>query len=458
MHKTVVINAVGLTPALLGPYTPRLSAFQQRGKLAAIGSVLPAVTTTVQSTYLTGAWPAQHGIVGNGWYFRDEHEIKFWRQSNALVHGPKVWERARSIDPSFTCANLFWWYAMYSSADYTVTPRPMYPADGRKLPDVWTHPSDLRESLQKQLGQFPLFSFWGPNTSIKATQWIADAALAVDKRFNPTLTLIYLPHLDYCLQRRGPDPRQSETDLRELDAVCGQLIDHYQSAGARIIVLSEYGITAVSRPVHLNRVLRERGLIAVREELGRELLDAGESRAFAVADHQIAHVYVNDRARLGEVRQLLERTAGVECVLDDLGKREARLDHPRAGELVAIAAPDAWFTYYYWLEDSRAPDFARTVDIHRKPGYDPAELFFDPALKVPPMLSASWVLLKRKLGFRALMELIPTDASLVRGSHGRPAATAQEGPLVITNQPQLLPTDFIAPIEISDLMLRHLRD
>ena len=153
MHKTVVLNAVGLTPDLLSPeHTPRLKAFADAGAAVPVGPVLPAVTTTVQSTYLTGAWPAEHGAVANGWYFRDECEVKFWRQSNKLVQRPKVWEIAKGIDPSFTCANLFWWYAMYSTADYTVTPRPMYPATGLKLPDVWTNPPGLRYDLHRELG------------------------------------------------------------------------------------------------------------------------------------------------------------------------------------------------------------------------------------------------------------------------------------------------------------------
>ncbi|MDB5356053.1 MAG: type phosphodiesterase/nucleotide pyrophosphatase [Phycisphaerales bacterium] len=455
MQKTVVINAVGLTAALIGEFTPRLRAFRDAGKLAAVGSVLPAVTTSVQSTYLTGTWPAEHGAVGNGWYFRDECEIKFWKQANPLVQRPKIWDKAREIDPSFTCANLFWWYAMYSSADYTVTPRPMYPADGRKLPDVWTHPVDLRFTLQKELGQFPLFKFWGPATSIESTQWIADAAIKVDERFNPTLTLVYLPHLDYCLQRLGPDPAQSAQDLRDLDQVCGKLIDHFRSREARIIILSEYGIAEVSRPVHLNRVLRERGFITVREEMGRELLDAGASRAFAVADHQVAHVYVNDASRLSEVKQLLEKTPGVERVLDEQGKREWKINHPRSGELVAIAEPGAWFTYYYWLDDARMPDFARTVDIHRKPGYDPAELIIDPKLLMPKAKIAL-SLLRKKLGFRTMLDVIPTDASLVRGSHGRPTKNPDEGAILISDQPGLVSSNSLSPTDVFHIILRHL--
>lgn len=462
MHKTVVINVVGITPGLISPEnTPRLHAFANAGRLANVGSVVPAVTTTVQSTYLTGKWPSEHGIVANGWYFREECEVKFWRQSNNLVESPKIWDVAKQIDPSFTCANLFWWYAMYSRADYTVTPRPMYPADGRKLPDVWTNPPELRETLQRDLGQFPLFNFWGPATSIKATQWIADAAIAVDRQFSPTLTLVYLPHLDYVLQKVGPDAGDASVakDLGEVDAVCGQLFDHFTSRGARVIVLSEYGITPVSLPVDLNRMLRRNGLLTVREELGRELLDAGASKAFAVADHQVAHVYVNDPSKLEEVKQLVASTPGVERVLDADGKREWHLDHPRSGELVAIAEPGAWFTYYYWLDDARAPDFARTVDIHRKPGYDPAELFIDPDLPAPKAKIAL-TLLKKKLGFRSLLEVIPLEASIVKGSHGRPADRPEDGPLLMTSDASLLPTSgpAIAPTDVFQTILRHLTD
>ncbi len=455
MHKTVVINAVGVSPNVLGPSTPRLKAFAERGAQASITSVLPAVTCTVQATYLTGSYPAEHGIVGNGWYFRDECEVKFWRQSNQLVQRPKIWEAARTIDPEFTCANLFWWYNMYSSVDYAVTPRPMYPADGRKIPDIYTQPADLRPMLQTALGQFPLFEFWGPNTSIRSTEWIANAAKLVEHRYHPTLTLIYLPHLDYCLQRHGPDPNQVAADVQALDAVCGDLIDFYEAQGAHIIILSEYGITAVSRPVHLNRRLREHGFVAVREELGRELLDAGASTAFAVADHQLAHVYVNDRSRIGDVRALLEQTEGVAEVLDDAGKRTAHLDHPRSGELIAIAAPDAWFTYYYWLDERRAPDFARTVDIHRKPGYDPVELFLDPQLRYPNV-KVGLTLLKKQLGFRSLLDIIPLDAALVRGSHGRVTSAPGDGPLCITNKAPLLDRTTLPATDVYDLILRHL--
>jgi predicted AlkP superfamily pyrophosphatase or phosphodiesterase len=455
MQKTVVLNVVGLTPNLLGKYTPFLSSWAKKGQVLPITPVLPAVTCTAQATYLTGKSPSEHGIVANGWYFRDECEIKFWRQSNKLVQTPKVWEMAKALDPNFTCANLFWWYNMYSSVDYAVTPRPMYPADGRKIPDIYTQPGNLRSQLQAELGQFPLFNFWGPNTSIVATQWIADSAKWVEERHKPTLSLVYLPHLDYCLQKFGPDVDKVAEDLQAIDAVCGDLIQYYENRGAQVIVLSEYGITSVSQPVHLNRMLREKGLLTVREELGRELLDAGASKAFAVADHQIAHVYVNDPFYIPKVRSLLEETEGIAYILDDNQKSAYGLAHSRSGELIAVAQPDAWFTYYYWLDDRRAPDFANTVDIHRKPGYDPVELFLNPKIKLPKV-KVGLKLLKKQLGFRYLMDVIPVDASLVRGSHGCLPPSPAEGPLLITNQAHLLDADSIQASDICQLILRHL--
>lgn len=458
VRKTVVLNVVGLTQRLISAdNTPRINRFVRDGRACGIGAVIPAVTCSVQSTYLTGAWPSEHGIVGNGWYDRADCEIKFWKQSNKLVQRPKVWDIARQRDAAgkFTVANICWWYAMYSSADYTVTPRPMYLADGRKLPDCWTNPPELRDALQRELGQFPLFQFWGPATNINATRWIAEAAIRVDRRHDPTLTFVYLPHLDYVLQRNGPGAAVVAAHLKDVDAVVGKVIDHYAGRGARVILLSEYGIAPVSKPVHLNRVLRENGLLQVREERGLELLDAGASAAFAVADHQIAHVYVNDLSRIDAVATILEKTPGVARVVREADKRQLHLDHERSGELICLADSDAWFTYYYWLDDSRAPDFARTVDIHRKPGYDPVELFVDPAISLLRLKIGSTLLL-RKMGFRKLLDIIPLDASLVRGSHGLAPADPLDGAMLASSEPSLLANGSMEPVEVMPLILKHL--
>jgi len=459
MHRTLVLNVVGLTPSLLGPHTPHLARLAKSGRSLPLTTITPAVTCSVQSTLVTGTLPSEHGVVANGWYFREQAEIWLWRQSNGLVAGEKIWDAAKKRDPSFRCAKMFWWYNMYSSADFAVTPRPMYLQDGRKLPDVYAEPPELRDELTRKLGTFPLFNFWGPNSNIVASQWIGRAAQHVYDHESPTLSLVYLPHLDYCLQKLGPDHPDIAKHLREIDAVCGELIEQAQRDGARVIVLSEYGITKVSDGIHINRALRQAGLVRVREERGRELLDPGASAAFAVSDHQLAHVYVKDRARIHEVKALLERLPGVERVLAEEGKREYGLDHPRSGELVALSAADRWFTYYYWLDDDRAPDFARCVEIHRKPGYDPVELFLDPSLRLPK-LQVGLRLAKKLAGFRMLMDVIPLDASLVRGSHGRLTDSPEAGPLFITSEPALLPDQATAipATAVKDLVLRHVFD
>lgn len=444
MKKTVVIDVVGLSSSLIGEHTPFLQAYVKQHHLSTITPMLPAVTTAVQSTYVTGKWPAEHGIVGNGWYDRQDSEVKFWKQSNKLVEAPKIWDHAKRLDPSFTCSKMFWWYNMYSTADYSITPRPDYLSDGRKMPDCYAHPASLRDYLQQELGTFPLFQFWGPGANIRSTQWIADASMLTDNLYDPTLTLIYLPHLDYCLQKFGKDFTRISKELGEVDAVCKQLVTFYEQKGCEVIILSEYGITNVNHPIHLNRLFRQEGLIQIREERGLELLDAGASKAFVVADHQIAHVYVNDPSCYKKVRNIVENVPGIQLVLDREGKRQHQLHHARSGELVLVADADSWFTYYYWLDDAKAPDFARLVDIHRKPGYDPVEMFMNPA---DPLikLKAGFKLLKKKLGFRYLMNVIPLDATLIKGSHGRITEDASQHPVLISGKgvagQQLVATD-----------------
>lgn len=460
MHPLLVLDVVGLSPELLGEDTPHLNELVKGGLLRPLATITPAVTCSAQSTLLTGKLPVEHGIVANGWYFRELSEIWFWRQSNQLVEAKKVWELGRERNPGFTCANLFWWYNMYSSADWSVTPRPMYPADGRKLPDVYSHPPELRGELQAELGQFPLFHFWGPAADIRSSRWITQAALRVMAKYSPTLTLVYLPHLDYGLQRLGPDlahPR-IKADLREVDALVGELVADARKRGRRVVVLSEYGITKVTGSVALNRALRERGWIAIREELGRELLDAGACEAFAVADHQLAHVYVRRPELIGEVRACLEKLEGVERVLDRKQQEALGLHHPRSGELVAISRADRWFSYAYWQKPERAPDFATTVDIHRKPGYDPVELFLDPKLGWPPF-SIGWRLARKKLGFRGLMDVISADGDhLVKGSHGRVTDDPRQGPLFISSEPALAGSGTLAATDVAELLLKHVFD
>ncbi len=430
MQRVAVINVVGLSGSLLGPSMPRLTAFAGKAGRQSFRPAFPAVTCTAQSSMLTGTCPREHGIVGNGWYDRESAEVRFWKQSNHLVRGRKVWEELRDRDPGFTCAKLFWWYNMHSSADFAMTPRPLYPADGRKVFDIHTQPMDLREKVKAALGEFPFPSFWGPAAGIACSEWIAAAARWTEERESPTLSLVYLPHLDYGLQKLGPGAPGMEVELGNIDTVAGELIDYYESRGVRPLVVSEYGISPVNHPVHLNRSFREKGWLQMKDELGRETLDAGGCRVFAVADHQVAHVYVRDAPMLGEVRGFLSELDGVAEVRASGEMWGDGVGSQRAGDLVVVAEPDAWFTYYYWEDDARAPDFARTVDIHRKPGYDPAELFIDPAIRFPKWEVAKF-LAKKKLGMRGLLEVVPLDARLVRGSHGRDVVPDGEKPVLL---------------------------
>lgn len=449
MQKTVVIDIVGLSESVISEYTPFLKSYIAKNHISKIKPVLPAVTTTSQSVYVTGKYPTEHGIVGNGWYDATDSEVKFWKQSNHLVGAEKVWDEAKKRNPAFTCAKMFWWYNMYSSADYSVTPRPQYHQDGVKAPDCYSYPPELRDELQTKLGTFPLFSFWGPNANIKSSKWIADASMHVDAIYDPTLQLIYLPHLDYCLQKFGVDFPKIKKELGEIDALIQELVTYFESRGAKIILLSEYGINNVTEPIHVNRVLRQHGYLSIREERGLELLDAGASAAFAVSDHQISHIYVKNKSQIPEIKVLLSAIPGVSKVLDAKEKKANHIDHPRAGDLILIADTDKWFTYYYWLDDAKAPDFARCVEIFKKPGYDPVEMFMDPSNPLIK-LKAGYKLARKLSGFRYLMDVIPLDATLIKGSHGSPDCAKEFYPVFISKNKEV---DEIAPTDVYNLIL-----
>ncbi len=343
MNRLAVINVAGLTSALVGEQTPRIADFARRGALAQITPAFPAVTCAAQSNYLTGVPPSRHGIVGNGWYDRSLAEIHFWKQSNHLVQWPKIWDELRKqsgiANRNSSIANLFWWFNMYSGVDYSITPRPIYRADGGKFFDIYSWPYSIRAEIKEELGEFPFFGFWGPAAGVNTPQgaadcvsrWIAAAAKWVEKRFSPTLNLIYVPHLDYNLQRMGTG-NAIAADLRAVDSIVGDLVDFFAKVGVRVVMLSEYGITNVDTPIHLNRWFRQKGWLAVKDELGLEILDAGASKVFAVADHQVAHIYLNDPSLESKVRDVLEKQVEVDVTV--LGAREkaaAGIDHPRAG-------------------------------------------------------------------------------------------------------------------------------
>jgi predicted AlkP superfamily pyrophosphatase or phosphodiesterase len=451
----VLINAVGLTCRQLS-HAPRLSALAQAGWMRPLVEVVPAVTCTAQATFLTGKSPQEHGIVGNGWLFRDTGEVRLWQQSNRLLQTEPIYRTAKrqwsAQGKTFRCAKLFWWFNQGADVDWSATPKPFYGADGDKVFGIQGTPEGLTERLERLLGPFPFPTFWGPMAGKRSrfplgaagntcTKWIAACAAEVLQKERPDLTLVYLPHLDYDPQRFGPEGCDMPRLVGELDAASSPLLDVAKTIGARVWVVSEYGHVQVTKPIFPNRALRQAGLLAVRPGPFGENLDTITSRAFAVCDHQIAHIYMNQTSEvlktsevLGRVRDVIAGLSGVARVLMGDERQEVHLRHERAGDLVALAVADAWFAYPFWLDDAQAPDYARTVDIHRKPGYDPCELFFDPRLWWPRG-RALRRLIQKKLGFRTLFDVVPLDASLVHGSHGLPAAQPGDRPLLIGDGP-----------------------
>src|SRR5271157_5990204 len=431
----VLINAVGLTTRWLA-HAPRLRALATSGWVSPLEEIVPAVTCSAQASMLTGKAPRDHGIVANGWLFRETGEIRFWQQSNFLLQAEPVYATARRMardrGRALRTAKLFWWFNQGADVDISLTPKPHYGADGNKVFGITGTTEGLPDRLERALGKFPFHTFWGPGAGLPCTQWIAQAAAWILSQERPDFLLVYLPHLDYDPQRFGPSHCDMARLTGELDAACEPLLEEARTAGARVWVVSEYGHCDVSRPVLLNRLLRKANLLSVRPGPFGEMLDTFASRVFAVCDHQLAHVYVGQKEMIQAVADQIREVPGVSRVLAGPQRAEVGLDHPRSGELVILSEPDSWFAYPYWLDDRRAPDFARTVDIHRKPGYDPCELFFDPGL---PWAKGRAIrrLVQKKLGFRTLFDVVPLDPTLVRGSHGLPAREGADKPLLITD-------------------------
>lgn len=453
MQPIVLINAVGLTPRLL-EHAPRLKAIADSGWVANMPEVLPAVTCTAQATILTGKLPHEHGVVANGWLYRSTNEVRFWQQSNRLIQGEPFYAtahfRAKARFLPLKIAKLFWWFNQGAAVDISVTPKPHYGVDGNKVFGIAGLPQIVPEKLERHLGAFPFAAFWGPMAGKPSTDWIAAAAALVLRDHKPDLTLVYLPHLDYDPQRFGPSGCDLPRIVRELDDSCAPLLDVATTLGAKVWVLSEYGHCDVSRPVYLNRVLRAAGFLDVRKGPFGEQLDLYSSRAFAVCDHQLAHVYVPNPEDIPLVHDTLRPVPGVAHVLSGPEREKYHLNHSRSGEIILLAARDSWFTYPFWVDDRDAPDYARAVAIHHKPGFDPCELFFDPDLWFPKFHAARR-LLQKKLGFRMTMDVVPLDSSIVRGSHGLAAADPLDRPILIGHGRSPGPT--VPMTDVRDLIL-----
>jgi Type I phosphodiesterase / nucleotide pyrophosphatase len=415
--------------------TPNVSRLVAGGDRATLVPSFPAVTCPVQANMTTGALPREHGVVGNGFYWREKHEVEMWTAWNDCLERPQIWDWLHERDPSITSAV---WFALNSKgcgADYICTPAPIHNPDGGESLWCYTKPELMYGELRDRLGHFPLKHFWGPLAGIPSTAWIVASAVWAASRYQPNFFYIYLPHLDYAAQKFGPDSEAAQKSLTELDEEIAKLqagLERAYGEPPLWLVASEYAIVPVDHVAYPNRLLREAGLLSIHESDEGEQLDLLGSRGWALVDHQFSHVFVRD-AEPQTVRRVVDLFAclpGIAEVLVGDGLAKYGLDHPRSGEVVLVSEPDSWQAYYWWQNDDRAPRFARTVDIHRKPGYDPVELFFDPATKS-----------------------IPLDANLVRGSHGGPAALAKDRGVLLASEPGLILSQTYRDVEVADIVL-----
>jgi predicted AlkP superfamily pyrophosphatase or phosphodiesterase len=433
----VLVSIPGLRAADL-PSMPRLAALGTAGATLPIAHTFPCLTCPSQAALTTGRGPQQHGVVANGFFWRDRGEVEMWTAWNEAILQPQLWTLLHRHDPALTSAAWFPLLVKGATADYICTPAPIHNPDGSESLWCYTKPTELYGQLRDQLGHFPLMNFWGPLANIKSTQWIVESAVVASRQFRPRFTYAYLPHLDYAAQKFGPDSPQAAAATVELDAAIGRLQDGLAEAGVDDVlwvVASEYVITPVNSAGFPNRRLREAGLLTLTELDGTELLDVRASRAWALVDHQLAHVFVKDAADVDRVAAIFRNDPSVHEVLSGRDRARRNLDHPRAGEVVLISQPDQWFAYYWWLDDARAPAFARTVDIHRKPGYDPVELFIDMPART-----------------------IPLTPSLVKGSHGFLADDAtRRGVLVASTTQGVEPgaNGAIADTAVANVILQN---
>ncbi len=372
MEKLLVIQVAALGHGLLVDQSGGESICDLDFK--PVASVFPAVTCAVQASFKTGTAPSAHGMVGNGFYSREFSRPFFWEQSAALVSGRRIWESFRG--GGGTVGVLFWQQSLGTHADVLLSPAPIHKHHGGMIQDCFSRPEGLYGQLKREMGRgFNLMHYWGPWTSLRSTTWIAGATERVMGRQAPDLLLTYLPHLDYELQKSGPESPAAAVAFGEVRGAIEGLVATARSAGYKVLIFGDYAIAPVSRPVHPNRALCQSGLMSTRR-IGNMLYpDLHTSRAFCVVDHQVGHVILKDPGDAGAVRSVLEAIPGVASILDGGAKAEAGIDHSRAGDLVLVAEGDSWFAYPWWSERSQAPDYATHVDIHNKPGYDPCELF-----------------------------------------------------------------------------------
>ncbi|MDE1830403.1 MAG: alkaline phosphatase family protein [Thaumarchaeota archaeon] len=402
----IIINLVGLEHKHLGSdLAPNISALAEKGESAKMEPVFPAVTCTVQASILSGKYPNEHGIIANGLYDRGSHSVSFWEQASSLVQRERVWDTMKRKTPSrapsdIKTAVLFWQNTMFANSDVIVTPRPLHMGDGSMIQWCYSKPLGWYEETAKSLGEFSLATYWGPMASSKSSEWIGKAAEYTMENLRPNLMFVYIPHVDYSAQRFGKNSSQVRDDIKKADSIVGNIVDKASKLEigdeTEFLVMSEYSFDDVSGAVPINVKLRDAGLLQTRTIAEKEYVDFEYSKAFAMVDHQVAHIYIKGDC-VDKTHQILRDTPGIDKVLSKNDQKKLRINNERSGELIAISDKNKWFSYYWWHDPQKAPPFAETVDIHRKPGYDPVELFFDREKKC-----------------------IPFDTNLIKGSHGRP--------------------------------------
>jgi len=427
------------------PRMPVLAGLAAAGRAVPLAPGFPAVTCPVQAALTTGTGPAAHGVVANGLFDRGSEHLEMWISPDSVHRAPRLWDRLKAARPQARTAAWFLLQSKHATADLVCLPAPRHNADGTETMWCHTNPESLYAGLRETLGEFPLHKFWGPAAGIESSRWIARSFVEASRPAPPDLAFVYLPHLDYAAQRTGPDSPQAHAACGELDAEIGTLLDDFGALVGRddlvVLVAGEYRIRPVSHAVHPNRILREAGLLAVRETSDGEILDLTGSRAWTLADHQIGHVFLRDPADAVSVADLFRGRAGVGRVLRGEELVTAGLVAPgqprsmnRCGDLVIESTLDSWQTYFSWLDEARAPTFARTIDIHRKPGYDPLELHLD-RTRLPQIA-------------------IPLDPALVKGSHGAVDPANPHETILIASRPDITAAESLAMTDVAGIVER----
>ena len=438
--NVVVLSIPGLRPRDVDQM-PALAKLMARGERATLVPSFPCVTWPVQANMLTGKLPREHGVIANGFYWRDKRQVEMWTAWNDKIAAPQIWDLLHQRDPKLTSAVWFPMLSKGCGADYICMPAPVHNPDGTESLWCYTKPQEFYGELRDAVGHFPLKHFWGPLANIQSTAWIATSAVLAAQRFRPRFFYLYLPHLDYAAQKSGPDSPAAITALGDLDSVIDKLATGFRTAygqdDLKWFAAGEYAINPVDHVTYPNRMLREAGLLEVRQEADGEHLDLQRSSAWAMVDHQFSHVFVENRdpSKIRRVVEVFERQAGFAEVLSGNDRSKYSIDHERSGDVVLVSSPNSWQAYYWWLDDRRAPSFARTVDIHRKPGYDPVELHFDFATKS-----------------------IPLDAKLIRGSHGAPAASAEQKTILLSSHEDLRGRQSLADTDVCSLVLEQFQN